>query len=53
MNLICARLTNNYEVFCYLLDNGCEFDIELAKKYGLIFTKENEEQFINYNGELY
>jgi hypothetical protein len=54
MHVITARLSDNYEVFEYLLDNGCEFDIELAKGYGIIFTKEDEgEEYIDDNGDVY
>jgi hypothetical protein len=54
MHVIIARISDNYEIFEYLLDNGCEFDIELAKGYGIIFTKEDEgEEYIDDNGEVY
>ena len=54
MHVITARISGNYEIFEYLLDNGCEFDIELAKGYGIIFTKEDEgEEYIDDNGEVY
>jgi hypothetical protein len=54
MHVITARLSDNYEIFEYLLDNGCVFDIELAKGYGIIFTKEDEgEEYIDDNGEVY
>ena len=53
-HVIVAKLTNNYEVFEYLLDNGCEFDLELAKGYGIVFLKEDEgEEYIDDNGEVY
>ena len=40
--------------FEYLLDNGCEFDIELAKSYGIMFTEEDKgENHIDDNGEVY
>jgi hypothetical protein len=54
MHVITARLSDNYEIFEYLLDNGCEFDIELAKFYGIIFTKEDEgEEYIDDKEEMY
>lgn len=53
-HVILARLADNYEVFEYLLDNGCEFDIELAKSYGIMFTEEDEgENYIDNNGKVY
>ena len=53
MHVITARLSDNYEIFEYLLDNGCEFDIELAKCYGIIFTKEDEgEEYIDDKEEM-
>jgi len=52
-HVIVARLTNKYDVFEYLLDNGCEFDEELAKGYGLIFTEDEREEYIDENGYVY
>jgi len=54
MHVILAKLADNYEVFEYLLDNGCEFDIELAKSYGIMFIEEDEgENYIDDNGDVY